>query len=80
MNGIAKICKFEECAKKFIPNLDEIGLEYDLLKYDIDEQGPICSDNTLLSIFRNNIHPSVSDNELYPLIEQICIEFAKEMS
>ena len=80
MNGIAKVCKFGECAKKFIPNLDEDGLEYDLLKYDIDEQGPVCSDNTLLTIFQNNMNPSVSDSELYPIIEQICLEYAKEMN
>ncbi len=79
MERIAKACKFAECAKKFIPNLDESGLEHDLLKYDIDEQGPVCSDSALLSIFQNNTNPPVSKNELYPLIEQICFEYAMNM-
>ena len=80
MNGIAKVCKFGECAKRFIPNLDENGLEYDLLKYDIDDQGPVCSDSTLLSVFRNNINPSMPDNELYSVIEKVCLEYTMEMS
>ena len=80
MKGLSKVIKFGECAKRFIPNLDEDGLEYDLLKYDIDDRGPICSDSVLLSAFRDNIDPPISENDLYAIIEKICMEFATEMS
>jgi len=80
MNGMSKVILFGECAKRFIPNLDEDGLEYDLLKYDIDNQGPICSDSALLSAFRDNINPPIPDNDLYPIIEKVCMEFALEIN
>ena len=79
MNGISKVILFGECAKRYIPNLDEDGLEYDLLKYDIDDQGPICSDSVLLSAFRDNIDPPIPYNDLYSIIEKVCMEFAMEM-
>jgi hypothetical protein len=79
MRGISKVVKFGECAKRFIPNLDEDGLEYDLLKYDIDDQGPICSDSVLLSAFRDNIDPPILENDLYAIIEKVCMEYAMEM-
>lgn len=69
---------FAKCAKEVIPNIDEGGVEYDMLPYDIDEHGPICSDSVLMTVFRNNITEHITDNELYKLIEQVCLVYTNK--
>ena len=54
MNQWKMLDFFCEIAKENIETLDETDLNYDLLKYQIDEQGPCCSDYELLEAFEAN--------------------------
>lgn len=66
---------FVKKAKRYIADLDDVGLEYDLRQINIDEQGPVCSDHHLLQIFREATYHKIDDNTLYGLIEKICMEY-----
>lgn len=66
---------FIEISKKYIPSIDDIDLEYDLRKLEIDKGGPICSDSHLLDIFKEATRDNQEENELYQAIEKICLEF-----
>lgn len=77
MKKMQMLNRFCEIAKECIPTLDEEGLEYSFLdnQVDIDEQGPCCSDSKLMNLFRDNIKSEISENDLYQLIENVCITF-----
>lgn len=80
MNEVKMMINFCEIAEKLIPGIDENGLEYDFRHNEVsfDKQGPICSDSILMTIFRNNISEHIDDNELYKLIEQICLTYTNK--
>jgi hypothetical protein len=75
MNQWKMLDFFCEIAKENIETLDETDLNYDLLKYQIDEQGPCCSDYELLEAFEANC--KLDKNALYPIVEKICSEYCK---
>ena len=77
MKKLMMLSRFCEIAKKCIPTLDEEGLKYSFLdnQIDIDEQGPCCSDSKLMRVFKENIESDIDENELYQLIENVCIKF-----
>ena len=77
MTELEMIELFVEISKKYIQNLDDVGLEYDLRQLDIDNSGPICSDGHLLDIFQEATYNKLEDNELYQTIEKICSEYCK---
>ncbi len=75
MNGWKKLELFSTISKKHIESLDQTGLEYNLLKYGIDNNGPCCSDHALLHAFKDAINSSVNESDLYQTIETICEEY-----
>ena len=79
MKSLQMILLFVEISKKHIPAIDDTDLEYDLRHLDIDESGPICSDSQLLDIFIEATHNQMGENELYPIIEKICLEYCNSV-
>lgn len=75
MKAIEMIYLFVEISKKYIPNIDDTSLEYDLRQLDMDNSGPICSDSHLLDIFKEATRDQLEENELYQIIEKICLEY-----
>ena len=82
MNEVKMMINFCEIAEKLIPGIDESGLEYDFRHNEVnfDEHGPICSDSGLIAVFRNNIPEYIDDNELYKLIEQVCLTYVNQLN
>jgi len=80
MNEVKLMINFCEIAEKLIPGIDETGLEYDFRHNEVNfsEQGPICSDSVLMTVFKNNISEPIDDNELYKLIEQVCLIYTNK--
>lgn len=70
---------FVEISKKHIPAIDDTDLEYYLRKLEIDNSGPICSDNHLWDIFIESTHNQMEENKLYPIIENICLEYCNSV-
>ncbi len=80
MNGWKKLELFSTISKKHIESLDQTGLEYNLLKYGIDNNGPCCSDHDLLNAFKNAITSSMNESDLYQAIEHICMEYCSSIT
>lgn len=75
MNQFKLLELFCKSAKKFMPEIDEVDLEYNLLKYQIDELGVNCSDGALLQAFEGLTDRG--QNEIYQLLEQIYLDYVK---
>jgi len=80
MNGWKKLELFSTISKKHIESLDQTGLEYNLLKYGIDNNGPCCSDHDLLNAFKDAINSSMNESDLYQAIEHICMEYCSSIT
>lgn len=80
MNGWKKLELFSTISKKHIESLDQTGLEFNLLKYGIDNNGPCCSDHDLLNAFKNAITSSMNESDLYQAIEHICMEYCSSIT
>ena len=80
MNGWKKLELFSTISKKHIESLDQTGLEYNLLKYGIDNNGPCCSDHDLLNAFKDAITSSMNESDLYQAIEHICMEYCSSIT
>lgn len=78
MTELEMIDLFVGISKKYIPNLDDVGLEYDLRQLGIDKSGPICSDGHLLDLFKEATYNELEENELYQTIEKICSEYCNK--
>lgn len=78
MNEYRMLSYFCEIAKKHIESLDETDLNFDLLEFGIDLQGPCCSDYELLNAFSNNCN--LDENTLYQKIENICLEYCNTIT
>lgn len=78
MNQWQMLEYFCKIAKNYIESLDEEGLNYDLLKFQIDEHGICCSDNELLNIFKNNCN--INKNDLYQIIENINLKYCNNFN
>ena len=75
MKTIEMIYLFVEISKKYIPDIDDTSLEYDLRQLDMDNSGPICSDSHLLDIFIEATQNKLEEGKLYQTIEKICLEY-----
>jgi len=75
MTSLEMIILFVEISKKYIPDIDDTSLEYDLRQLEIDKSGPICSDSQLLDIFIEATQNKLTEGELYQTIEKICLEY-----
>lgn len=71
---------FAKCAKKVIPNINEDSIEHDMRYWDIDEEGPVCSDSALMAVFRKNIPGYINDNELYRIVGKVCYTFVNKIN
>ena len=80
MNGWKKLELFSTISKKHIESLDQTGLEYNLLKYGIDNNGPCCSDHDLLNALKDAINSSMNESDLYQAIEHICMEYCSSIT
>lgn len=78
MNQWQMLEYFCKIAKNHIESLDEDGLNYDLLKFQIDEHGICCSDNELINIFKNNCN--INKNDLYQIIENINLKYCNNFN
>ena len=77
LNEWQMLTLFAQIAGDHIKNLDVDGLNYDLLKYRIDESGPICGDSQLMEAFENNCE--LTSNKLYEIIESVCLDFVNNV-
>ena len=75
MTSLKMIILFVEISKKYIPDIDDTSLEYDLRQLEIDKSGPICSDSQLLDVFIEATQNKLTEGELYQTIEKICLEY-----
>ena len=72
---------FIKCAKRFISDIDEEELDWQLRTHQcyFDDSGPCCSDATLLEVFREATFNKVDESELYAVIEKICMCYCNEI-
>ena len=72
---------FIKCAKRFISDIDEEELDWQLRTHQcyFDDSGPCCSDATLLEVFREATFNKVDESELYAVIEKICMCYCDEI-
>lgn len=72
---------FIKCAKRFIKDIDEEELDWQLRTHQcyFDDSGPCCSDATLLKVFREATFNKVDESELYAVIEKICMCYCNEI-
>ena len=72
---------FIKCAKRFISDIDEEELDWQLRTHQcyFDDSGPCCSDATLLELFREATFNKVDESELYAVIEKICMCYCNEI-
>ena len=82
MNQIKMMLLFTECAKKFIPDIDEVELDWQFRvnECDFDKNGPCCSDGALLDIFRKATYNKIDDAGLYRTIEHICMCYCYDIN
>ena len=72
---------FIKCAKRFMSDIDEEELDWQLRTHQcyFDDSGPCCSDATLLEVFREATFNKVDESELYAVIEKICMCYCNEI-
>ena len=72
---------FIKCAKRFMSDIDEEELDWQLRTHQCycDDSGPCCSDATLLEVFREATFNKVDESELYAVIEKICMCYCNEI-
>lgn len=72
---------FIKCAKRFISDIDEEELDWQLRTHQcyFDDSGPCCSDATLLKVFREATFNKTDESELYAVIEKICMCYCDEI-
>jgi hypothetical protein len=72
---------FIKCAKRFISDIDEEELDWQLRTHQcyFDDSGPCCSDATLLEVFRDATFNKVDESKLYAVIEKICMCYCNEI-
>ena len=72
---------FIKCAKRFISDIDEEELDWQLRTHQcyFDDSGPCCSDATLLAVFREATFNKTDESELYAVIEKICMCYCDEI-
>ena len=81
MKEIDMYYTFIKCAKRFISDIDEEELDWQLRTHQcyFDDSGPCCSDATLLEVFREATFNKVDESELYAVIEKICMCYCNEI-
>lgn len=81
MKEIDMYYTFIKCAKRFISDIDEEELDWQLRTHQcyFDDSGPCCSDATLLEVFRDATFNKVDESKLYAVIEKICMCYCDEI-